>query len=89
MQTNKQVGDIEVSKQLDVRSREANLLSPFESKKLKRNILKKTGSIKLIHTLLFVIENIQGSRQRDDLITCPLGFFLSPINLVYISYSYY
>ncbi|HIF61245.1 MAG TPA: hypothetical protein EYQ26_17455 [Rhodospirillales bacterium] len=77
MQIIKQVGDKGVSKQLDIRSREANFLSPFESKKRKRNILKKTGPIKLIHTLLFVIENIQGSRQRDDPITCPLGFFIA------------
>ena len=78
MQTNKQLGNIEVSNQADIQSRQINLLSPFESKKLKRSILEKTGPIKLIHTLLFVIENIQGPRQRDDLITCPPGFFYRP-----------
>jgi len=77
MKTGKQAGNTKGSRKLDIRSRKANSWIPFGSKKQKKYSIEKTGPVKLIHTLLFVIENIQGSRQRDDFITFPLRFFIT------------
>jgi DNA-binding MarR family transcriptional regulator len=76
MQTNKQVGNINLNKKLDIKISKSNIWSQFGPKKQKYYVSRELGPIKLIHTLLFVIENIQGSRQRKDLITSPLRFFI-------------
>ena len=45
--------------------------------KLKINRKIKSDPVEFIHTLLFVIENIKGSRQRDDLVTVQLRYFIT------------
>jgi hypothetical protein len=77
MQTGKQAGNIKETKKPNTRPRHVHMWTPFGSKKQKKYILEKTGPVKLIHTLLFIIENIQGSRQREDFITFHLRFFIS------------
>ena len=77
MQTGKHAGNIKGTKKPNTRPRQVDMWTPFGSKKQRKYILVKTGPVKLIHTLLFIIENIQGSRQRENFITFPLRFFIS------------
>jgi len=74
MQSIKQTGNLKLIKKQRI---EASLWSPIKSTEKNEKITSKTGPVKLIHTLLFVLENIQGSRQREDLITSPLRFFIA------------
>jgi hypothetical protein len=77
MQTGKQAENIKESKKPNTRTRQGDIWTSFGSRKQKKYILEKTGPVKLIHTLLFVIENIQGPLQREDFIAFPLRFFIS------------